>query len=87
MDNKITDQQIIKLTDRSKLELNGVESVAEFEENYVTLDTVLGRICIDGENLKIIDLSQESGKILINGKVNEISYQDTKSKRKKSFFG
>ena len=87
MEKRSIEQQILKMTDRSKLELNGVEAVAAFDEDYIALDTVLGRMYIDGEGLRIIDLSQESGKILVSGNINDISYQTHKEKRKKSIFG
>ncbi len=86
LENRTAEHQLLKMTDRARLELNGVESVAEFDENYVALDTSFGRMYIEGENLRIVDLSEESGKILISGVINEISYQENKSKRKKSIF-
>ena len=87
MDKLHADVQILKMTDRSKVELNGVESVVALDTDYITLDTKIGRLYIDGEGLRIIDLSEESGKILISGTINELSYQNQKEKRKKGIFG
>ena len=87
MENKASEQQVLRLVNRSCFELNGVDSVSGFDKNYVSLDTSLGRIYIDGENLRILDLSQESGKILIEGMISCISFQDSNEKKKKSIFG
>ena len=87
MEKRNVEQQVLRMTDRSRLELNGVEAVSAFDEDYVALDTSLGRMYIDGEGLRIIDLSQESGKILVSGTINDISYQSHKERRKKGIFG
>lgn len=81
------EMQLLKVSARSKLELNGVEAVSAFDENLVELDTTLGRMYIEGEGLKIVDLSEELGKIIVTGTINSIAYQSTKEKRRKGLFG
>lgn len=81
------EMQLLKVSARSKLELNGVEAVSAFDENLVELDTTLGRMYIEGEGLKIVDLSEELGKIIVTGTINSIAYQGTKEKRRKGLFG
>lgn len=85
MDKK-TNEQVLKLTNRTKLEINEVDSVAAFDDEYIALETTEGKIYIDGEGLRIIDLSKESGKIVVTGKVNDISYTDNKERKRRGLF-
>ena len=85
MDKKANDQ-VLRLTNRTRLELNDVNSVAAFDEEYIALEMTDGKIYIDGEGLRIIDLSKESGKIVVTGRVNDISYTDNKERKKRGLF-
>lgn len=64
--------------DRSSLTLDGVDNVLGFDEEYVSLETRLGKIVIEGRTLKIESLSKENGVILISGRINGILYSDEK---------
>lgn len=88
MENGVkTIKQQVKITDRKSVEMDGVESVVAFDEDSVAILTSAGRMIIEGDELKIIDLSQGTGKITIVGNITALWYQDGKEKRKKGFFG
>ena len=73
----------VVLKDRSRIEISGVESVGSFDEGFVMITTALGELNIEGEGLKIEDLSSERGEILILGKINAFFYKDKVLKRRK----
>ncbi len=72
------------LTDRKTLTLDGVSHVGSFDEEYVVVFTSLGEVNIEGEGLKIENLSKERGEILISGKITAIYYQDRTKGKKRS---
>lgn len=74
---------ILLIEDRKKVELNNVEAVLSFEDDYVSLATGTGKVTIEGSEMKIVDLSKDNGHILIIGTVTSISY-DEDGKRKRS---
>lgn len=75
----------VKLDGRRRLEIDGVDGVISFDEDYVYISTNMGRIEIDGKGMLIEDLSKSTGRILISGTINQISYKD--GEKKKGFFG
>ncbi len=79
----------LKIRERNRLTMNGVTNVESFDDAYVTLATSDGRVCIEGEGLKIESLARESGEIEIAGKINGVFYTEQKKKVKpfSKFFG
>lgn len=75
----------LSVRDRNKITLNGVTNVSSFDEEYVTLETSDGRICIEGAGLKIESLSREGGEIEITGRIDGVFY--SKAKKVKSTLG
>ena len=73
----------VVLKDRCRLEISGVDGVGSFDEGFVIIFTSLGEMNIEGEGLKIEDLSSERGEILISGKINALFYKDKAQKRRK----
>ena len=74
----------LTVKERNRITLNGIMNVMSFDENYVTLETSEGRICIEGEGLRIESLSQNGGEIQITGRINGVYY--SKEKRGKGGF-
>ncbi|MBE6718624.1 MAG: sporulation protein YabP [Ruminococcaceae bacterium] len=77
----------IELEDRKKLVLNGVSDVVSFDDLSVILDTVRGRLNINGANLHIHTLCLETGDVSIEGDIDEIIYEDMTQGKKKGLFG
>lgn len=63
----------------------GVEDIRGFDEGYVSLDTVSGRITVEGSNLKIESLTKEDGCIFIAGNISGVFIATEEKKR--GFFG
>lgn len=83
MDNNIKNQTII-LENRKTLTIDCVLNVDSFNEDYLEISTELGGIAVEGKELKIEELRQENGKILISGIISGVFYKETKSS--KGFF-
>ncbi len=74
----------LTVKERNRITLNGILNIESFDEAYVTLETSEGRICIEGQGLKIESLSQNGGEIQITGRINGVFY--TKDKKNKGTF-
>ena len=75
----------LTVTDRRLISIDGVEAVLSFEEDYLSLETSLGSLSVEGEGLKIENLSKDKGQILIRGRIDGVYY--TKEKPRKKLFG
>jgi sporulation protein YabP len=68
------------------MELTGINHVNAFDEKEIILDTVMGSLVINGENLHINLLKLDEGKVALTGTINSITYRaqapDIKSKSK-----
>ena len=71
----------VSIFERQRAELDGILGILSFDDGYITLDTSLGRLVIEGEGLRVENLSKESGKILLVGTVNSLYYEKKKEKR------
>ena len=77
----------IELKNRNKLLINGVLDVVSFDEIAVVLDTCHGRLMVDGSDLHILALDLESGEVSIEGKIDDLIYEDQTQQKKKGLFG
>ena len=75
---------LLTISKREKICINGVSSVASFDESFVTLETSGGKINIEGEGMKIESLNRQGGEIEITGRIDGVFYQ--KEAKTKSFF-
>ena len=78
--------QTLTLRDRETLELDGVSDVRGFDESTVYLDTVCGRLTVEGEGLHITHLALEEGRVALTGRIGAIYYADEAHKAKGGFF-
>ena len=77
-----TGKQKIIITDKKRIEADGVKNVISFDEGYMELETELGILCISGEGMRVEALNDESGKILISGSFSELGYKEKKIKKR-----
>ena len=77
-------KHIVSIDNRQAIELTGINDVPVFDENDVQLCSDFGDISIKGENMKLEELSLDSGIVKINGKITAIIYTD--NKKTKGFF-
>ena len=80
-----TEKQVITIVDRKVFSMGGVDDIRGFDEEGVVLETRLGRIHVEGRELKIESLAKEGGNILISGEIDAVYYTESFGK-KKGFF-
>ena len=85
MNDQITTQtHALAVHNRESATVSGVTEVLNFDEEGIMLDTVMGILGIDGENLKITRLDLDRKEVDFEGKVNGLIYADRS--RKKGLF-
>ena len=72
---------------REGIKIDGVREVVSFDELGVMLDTVCGRMAIEGENLHVTVLNITDGKVEIEGKINGLYYIEGKPIARRGLFG
>lgn len=74
------------LAERERLTLDGVTHVESFDDREIVLDTELGGLIIQGEELHIKELNLEKGNLLVRGYIQSVEYLgDSLGKRGKGF--
>lgn len=76
MQNVQTKPHEIFLSDRSLLNVTGVEKVLQFNDRSVTLKTAKGTLAVDGEGLSVSSLSVGDGRLSVSGKIDRLCYRD-----------
>ena len=80
--------QRISVIDRKSVEIDNVLSVRAFDEDGVLLETPLGKISVEGSELKIENFEKASAKILISGNIIGVFYlEKTQKKKGRGLFG
>lgn len=78
-------EHTIRITDRKKLMITGVEDVDCFNEQVVVLRTPLGMLTIAGTSLNIAHLNLEEARVEIDGEFDSLEY--TGGRKKSGFLG
>ncbi len=68
------------LEDRRILSVSGVSDVDSFDEQTVAVFTDLGELTVKGHDLHITRLSVDVGELVVEGKIQSLSYTDTQPK-------
>ena len=71
---------------RSSLTATGIRQVISYDEYTATVLTDLGTLIIGGKNLKVSELSCQSGELKVSGEIEYIQYEERREK-KGGFFG
>ena len=80
-------QQII-ISDRKTVEIDQVSSVLSFDEEGVLIEGMLGKISVEGNDLKIENFEKATGKIMITGNILCAVYLKNAEKKKgRGLFG
>lgn len=70
----------LTLNEREKLTMTGVTEVMSFDDNTVVLNTSLGTLIIQGEELKLKTLSLEMGQVAVDGSVSALIYEQPRDR-------
>ena len=79
--------QNLFLENREKLNVSGVNDVLSFDDQVVIIETELGLLTVKGENLKINKLSIDTSEVIVEGKINNLTYNDHQTKNEGGLFG
>ena len=71
----------LSLNERQQLTMTGVHEVLNFDETVVLVRTDLGKLLIQGQDLKLKTLSPEGGQIRIEGSVTALQYEQNRDSR------
>ena len=66
----------LRLDERQRLTVTGVQEVVEFNEDNVSVQTVKGLLHIRGGGLRVDKLEKEAGELRLSGTVSDLSYED-----------
>lgn len=66
----------LSLENRKKLFLSGVEEVISFQDEKISLNTVLGNLTIKGNELKMSKLDVQIGDVIISGIISAMIYNE-----------
>ncbi len=70
------DSHNIILENRNRLSISGVTDVEGFDDNSVSIYTVMGDLVIRGKKLKVEAVNIETGEMLITGEVKSLVWGD-----------
>ena len=66
----------LQLNERESLTMTGVAEVVSFDENTVVLQTSLGLLVIQGQQLQLKNLTLEGGQVAVEGSIRALSYEE-----------
>lgn len=66
----------LTLDERSRLTMTGVTEVVSFDDGAVVLRTGLGRLLVQGKELKLRTLSLEGGQVAVEGRIQALLYEE-----------
>ena len=66
----------LTLNERKSLTMTGVTEVVSFEETTVVLQTSLGLLTVQGQELKLKTLSLEGGQVAVDGYICALVYEE-----------
>ena len=67
----------LALEGRERLTVSGVEDVERFDENMIVMSTAAGTLVVSGEELHIGKLSLDGGELLVDGRIDALTYEDS----------
>ena len=66
----------LQLNERTSLTMTGVAEVVSFDEITVVLQTSLGLLVIQGQQLQLKNLTLEGGQVAVEGSIRALSYEE-----------
>ena len=86
IDKSSKKEQSVQLCARKTLSIEGVCDVISFDETLVALSMEDCVLSVDGEGMRVVRMDVESGDLVLEGKINALTYSD-KRIRKSGLFG
>ena len=77
----------LQLTERKQLTMSAVTEVVSFDDSTVVLHTALGTLIIQGQELQLKTLSREGGKVVVDGNISAMIYEEPRSSWRRRLLG
>ena len=78
----------IRITDRKMIALSGITAVDRFDDTTICLDSTLGALSVEGEELHITTLDLERGIVEACGRIDAVYFAaDTPKNIRRGLFG
>lgn len=74
----VQEEHTLRLVGRGELTVTGVSEVSRFEEDGVLLQTDMGELTVQGQNLQLKELSLDGGRVAISGEISAMFYGTTR---------
>lgn len=71
----------IILQERKDLSVSGVVEVISFDDESIVINTSMGELTINGENLHVCKTNVETGELIVNGEICECIYSVNKKNK------
>ncbi len=75
----------IEIIDRERVVMSAVSEVLTFDSDFVAVQTPLGKVEIEGGDLRILNMSSESGDLLAAGRSDGVYYAAKPAAKKRLF--
>lgn len=80
-EERITLPHKLTVNERNQLTMTGVHEVLNFDEETVVVQTDLGKLMVQGRDLKLKTLSPDGGQVRIEGLIVALQYQQAPENR------
>ena len=64
----------ININDREEIRLSAVSEVLSFDSDFISVMTEQGKLEIEGDGMRIVSMSSESGEMLVCGRIDGVFY-------------
>ena len=82
----LSEKHNVTLIDRKRLNIDGVNDVLDFDGDCINIKTTMGILSVEGNDLKIIEMSKEESVIYIEGTIDGLFYYGMNQSDKKGIF-
>ncbi|MGM9660826.1 MAG: sporulation protein YabP [Faecousia sp.] len=66
----------LQMNERRSLTMTGVTEVVSFDESTVVLQTSLGILIVQGQQLQLKNLSLDGGQVAVEGSISALTYEE-----------
>ena len=70
----VQEEHSLRLVGRAELAITGVTEVSRVEEDGVLLQTDMGELTVQGEQLQLKELSLDGGRVAVSGSISALIY-------------
>ncbi|MCQ2435854.1 MAG: sporulation protein YabP [Clostridia bacterium] len=84
-DNQSDRQSTVTIDSRKSLTLTGVSDIIGFDEQNIEVSTALGRLNVEGSDMRILSLDTDHGTLTVQGSIDALFYRDGQTVNKGGF--